>query len=377
MRTMSPTIRILLAGCALAAFATAFHTAVAGAAAWLGVAMQPMSAELREGLDLHEDGVLVNQVVAGSPADKAGLAKGDLIVKFGGDPVAGAEALADAVAHQAEGDKVAVEVVRKGEHKVFTVTLSARPEGAAAPDSSADGAAPAPGRHKQVRIIVDGQDVRPEDLHHFADPSPGQHREIRIETDGHSVRPEDLRDLVDPRLLERIPVEDLGDGRGVRLLRLADRARLGVRIEPLTPDLAAALGAPAGGGVLVLDVTKDTPAARAGLKAGDVITEVNGQGVKDAGELRKSLRGVDGKAKLTVVRKGTRSAVEADLGPAAAVEREEAAPGGEHGEVTERFKHLRPLEGPEGDALRKDVDELRKQLGELRHQLEELKTSHH
>ena len=57
----------------------------------------------------------------------------------------------------------------------------------------------------------------------------------------------------------------------LRMLMGAGRGRLGVRIESLNEDLAGALGAPGKQGVLVLEVLDDTPAARAGLRAGDVI----------------------------------------------------------------------------------------------------------
>src|SRR2546425_838908 len=51
-------------------------------APWLGVTTQNITDELREGLDYRGNGVLVNRVVADSPADRAGIRKGDVIVSF-------------------------------------------------------------------------------------------------------------------------------------------------------------------------------------------------------------------------------------------------------------------------------------------------------
>ncbi len=67
------------------------------------------------------------------------------------------------------------------------------------------------------------------------------------------------------------------------------RGLLGVNIAPVTPDIAQALGLPAAGGALVTQVVKASAADRAGLRAGDVITTVNGQGVKSNTELRNAI----------------------------------------------------------------------------------------
>ena len=65
--------------------------------------------------------------------------------------------------------------------------------------------------------------------------------------------------------------------------RMNERGRLGVSIQPLEGQLAEYFGTSKG--VLVNSVDKDSPAAKAGLKAGDVVTAVNGKAVSEPSEL--------------------------------------------------------------------------------------------
>lgn len=67
------------------------------------------------------------------------------------------------------------------------------------------------------------------------------------------------------------------------------RGRLGVMIQDLTPDLAAALGVAAETGAIVSSVEPGTPADRAGLAAGAVIVAVDGQTVAGSADLRQKI----------------------------------------------------------------------------------------
>ena len=67
-------------------------------------------------------------------------------------------------------------------------------------------------------------------------------------------------------------------------------AFLGVETRPLTPDVKARLGVMADEGVVVGEVVPQSPAAKAGIQADDVITEVNGQKVADPNALRQAIR---------------------------------------------------------------------------------------
>jgi S1-C subfamily serine protease len=67
------------------------------------------------------------------------------------------------------------------------------------------------------------------------------------------------------------------------------RGQLGISISPVTPDVAEALGIASGGGALVTQVVRNSPAARAGIRAGDVVTALSGRKVKSASELRNAI----------------------------------------------------------------------------------------
>ncbi|NBW90650.1 MAG: PDZ domain-containing protein, partial [Gammaproteobacteria bacterium] len=84
------------------------------------------------------------------------------------------------------------------------------------------------------------------------------------------------------------------------------RGQLGVAVASLTPDVAQALGLPNGSGAVINQVAADSAAARAGLRAGDVVTTVNGKTVKSAADFRNAigLLRVGDKVEVAVLRDG-------------------------------------------------------------------------
>ncbi|MGB3147510.1 MAG: Do family serine endopeptidase [Paracoccaceae bacterium] len=68
-----------------------------------------------------------------------------------------------------------------------------------------------------------------------------------------------------------------------------ERGWLGVQIQPVSDDIAAALGLDKAEGVLITDVTTDTPAEKAGLTRGDIVQTVNGNAVKDPRDLTRQI----------------------------------------------------------------------------------------
>jgi membrane-associated protease RseP (regulator of RpoE activity) len=75
------------------------------------------------------------------------------------------------------------------------------------------------------------------------------------------------------------------------IVRVGRRGFIGVTLLEITPELRVHFGAPKDAGVLVSDVQADTPAARAGLQVGDVITEVDGKRVRWSGDVSREIRG--------------------------------------------------------------------------------------
>jgi len=94
------------------------------------------------------------------------------------------------------------------------------------------------------------------------------------------------------------------------------RGSLGISIRPVTPDIAASMGLQDVRGALVNSVGNGSPAERAGLKPGDVITEFNGAPVTDTNSLRNAVAGSQPgtEVTLTIVRERQRQELRATLG---------------------------------------------------------------
>ncbi len=94
------------------------------------------------------------------------------------------------------------------------------------------------------------------------------------------------------------------------------RGWIGVQIQPVTADIADSLGLKKAEGALVAEPQASGPAAKAGIESGDVITAVNGETVKDARELARTIGGLAPgvSVKLNVLHKGTDKVVNLTLG---------------------------------------------------------------
>lgn len=95
-----------------------------------------------------------------------------------------------------------------------------------------------------------------------------------------------------------------------------DRAWLGVQIQPVTADIAGSLGLEDAKGALIATPQPDSPAEKAGLKTGDVITKVNGKPIDDARDLARTIGSMapNTKADLTVYRDGKERLTPVTLG---------------------------------------------------------------
>jgi serine protease Do len=94
------------------------------------------------------------------------------------------------------------------------------------------------------------------------------------------------------------------------------RGWIGVQIQPVTADIADSLGLKKAEGALVAEPQASGPAAKAGIESGDVITAVNGESVKDARELARTIGGLPPgvSVKLNVLHKGSDKVVNLTLG---------------------------------------------------------------
>jgi serine protease Do len=95
---------------------------------WLGVMIQDITPQLAESFGLKSaEGVLVSDVVKGSPAEKAGLKQGDVINRFNGNEIENAHKLSQAVAATAPDTEVKVDLQRNGKEKTVTLTIGTMP----------------------------------------------------------------------------------------------------------------------------------------------------------------------------------------------------------------------------------------------------------
>jgi serine protease Do len=93
------------------------------------------------------------------------------------------------------------------------------------------------------------------------------------------------------------------------------RSKLGVAVQPITADMAKSLGLDTLKGGLVSNVEPDSAAARAGVRQGDVIVEVNDRSIGDGNELRNVISGMKPgtTVNLKVVRDGRPETLKATL----------------------------------------------------------------
>jgi serine protease Do len=92
---------------------------------WLGVSIQNLTPDLAKSLGIKQtEGALIAGVEGGSPADKAGLKRGDLVTAMNGKKIDDVTVLRNMVASSAPGTKVDFTVIRNGKEMTITATLA-------------------------------------------------------------------------------------------------------------------------------------------------------------------------------------------------------------------------------------------------------------
>lgn len=202
-------------------------------------------------------GVGVTQVVKDSPAEKAGLRKDDVILRIDGESVNSVRKLNRLVSEMAPDHSVRITVSRGGAEQEVTATIGKR------------------SNSSMVQGLFRGD---PKSWKWEGDPKVWK---------------------FESPLFDR---ENLFNNRDLTFM-LGNSRRIGVSTMALTKQLADYFGITGGRGVLVTSVTEGSPAAQAGVRAGDVITAVDGEAVDSSGELSRVInRKKEGEVALTIIR---------------------------------------------------------------------------
>jgi len=297
--------------------------------AWLGVELQDVTASLKERKELGTSkGAYVIAVIDESPAAKAGIERGDVIVKFDGATIDDSDDLMEAVRKTPPKTEVKIELLRKSERKSLAATL--------------------------------GKQRAPE-AYSYNFRMPRMPRMPQM-----------------PRM-PSLPRQRFGSHFD------ASDATFGLELQSLTRQLAEYLEVPGGRGLLVAEVDQGSAAEKAGFKAGDVILKLNGASVRDIDDLHEELADMrDTTAKVEIVRKG--KAVTLSLRVEKEEEDDEEEEGddssidlwtphgghtwqGEHPSLRETFIYLRETFRTLEERLREKVqhlhDRFRSELSEL------------
>jgi len=206
---------------------------------WLGVETHEVTADKAKELKLPaERGVVLGEIVPDSPAAKGGLKEKDVVTEVNGQRVEGAAQFRRMIHEIPAGRSVQLTVWRDGRSQTLSVTLGKSEQG-----------------RRAMRRMA---------------PTPGTF----------TFRMPDMPEIPD------IPAMEWNGG-----ALLGGRPRLGIDAEDLNGQLGAFFGAPDGEGILVREVNSGSPAEKAGVKAGDVITSLNGERIRSVGELREKLSG--------------------------------------------------------------------------------------
>ena len=243
-----------------------YQLAFGGSGGYLGVALKEVSNDNYSELGLSEvKGVAVTRVYEDSAAAKAGIQKNDVIVAIDGQRVTSTRKFSRMVREVAPDHTVTLTILRSGSEMQVPVTMGRRKGG----------------------VIFSGD---------FDFPRPALP----------PMPPEAPEVLVAPR---PPAVPRIGTGRASVYSFFSGRS-LGVGVSNLTKQLGSYFGVPDGKGLLINDVRKDSPAESAGLRAGDVIVEVNGKPVSRTLDLMRELgREKEGPVQITFIRDKSRQTI--------------------------------------------------------------------
>lgn len=241
-----------------------------GGGGYLGVYLEEVTSERTKELGLQEErGAIVMKVVAGGPAEKAGLKENDVIISFNGRRVDSVRELQRLLSETPADRNVQIEVVRGGSHQTLAATLTKRSLQS----------------FKMNWPQLDEKSMKlNEDAFKRAEESLKRSQDAWKESQEKWKDSEKQLKAFPPNFGEFAFVNP-GD------FTLLSTSRLGISAESLTDQLAQFFGVIDGKGVLVASVNESGSAAKAGIKAGDVIIAVGDQRIESIGSLVKALSG--------------------------------------------------------------------------------------
>lgn len=286
-------------------------------------------------LDTSDDGVVIVEVLSDSPAERAELEVGDVIVSVDEQPVTEPREVVEMIRDMSAGDVVTLEINRDGETLTVEATLDAsrlRIPGRrmdmmldivmydAAADEwviahlSESNALYEAGLRSNDRITdIEGTSLDPASLTEYLDTlDPDASVTVTVERDGETqeieVPVDALTKLVSRRMIGGVPFD-------FEMVMPMMGARLGVGVVNLNAETAESEGVDVTEGALVQEVVEDSAAEVAGLQVGDIITAVNGEVVDEEHTLRDRLFAYepDDTVTLSVLRDGETLDVEATL----------------------------------------------------------------
>lgn len=295
-----------------------------GEHAWLGVVIQNLDEKLRSKYDIDSDltGVLVSETNKDSPAEKAGIKSGDVIVEIADDVVDDIDELVEAIVSREPGDNVEIKLWRDGSMKTVRAELAAK----------------AGQKYKRA--------------YHIAD----------------ALKALDDLDIVIPQ----IPHLYLG------VSGIGGKGRLGVYIDEINGDLAEYFEIPDGKGVLVEGIVEGSPAEKAGIKAGDIILEIDGERIEDLDDLTDEISEMetDAETPIVILRKGDRLTLTAVVGESVEEQIEKIykeqlkLSRDKHDKLIRAFD----MSDIEKEELEEAIQELKEEIKRLQAELEEMKT---
>lgn len=209
-----------------------------GGSSWLGVETTEVTADKVKQLKLPaERGALLGKIVPESPAAKAGLKENDVVLEINGQRIEGTAQFRRMIREIPSGRATQLTVWRDGRSQNVSVTLG----------------------KSEARMAIQ----MPQGM-------PGNFK-FRM-----------------PEVPELPDMPGLNDLQNFSI-SIGGQPRLGIDAEDLQGDFGNYFGAPEGEGILVRGVFPDSPAAKAGLKVGDVITSLDGERLHSLGDLREKM----------------------------------------------------------------------------------------